>query len=265
MENQPSGAIKILAAIAFLIMVVVNGLANALPLNGVTTGQVSDSYPNLFAPTALTFAIWGVIYLLLAIYTLYQLGLFMGDKREIKAELLNKIGILFIISSLSNAAWVFSWHFDMIPLSMLFMVIILISLIYTMKLIVQEKLSLKEKLLIKLPFSVYFGWITVATIANATVLLVSLNWNGFGLSEPLWTVIILIVGMLIGAATAIRNRDAAYGLVLVWAYLGIYIKHTAPGGFAGQYPSVITTIMVCLILLLAAAVYSWIAGRRETA
>jgi hypothetical protein len=115
---------------------------------------------------------------------------------------------------------------------------------------------MREKIFIRLPFSVYFGWITVAAIANATVLLVSRGWNGFGIPEPVWAIAMIIVGMLIGAVTTIRNRDVAYGLVLVWAYSGILIKHTSAAGFAGQYPAIIITVAVCILLLLAAAAYS---------
>lgn len=262
MENRQKGTVKFLVIIAYLVMIIVNGLANWLPLNGITTGDVSDSYPNLFTPTGLTFAIWGIIYLLLAGYVLYQAGWFRGSENRVKAQMLDKVGGLFIISSLANVAWIFSWHYDLIPLSMLLMIVILVSLIYTMKTIMQYHLSLREKIFVKLPFSVYFGWITVATIANATVLLVSLNWNGFGIPASTWAVIMIIVGMLIGATTAIRNKDAAYGLVFVWAYVGIYIKHTSTGGLGGQYPEVVTTAIICIILMLAASAYSLAVGRK---
>ncbi|NLB51508.1 MAG: tryptophan-rich sensory protein [Syntrophomonadaceae bacterium] len=256
--------VQILAVLVYLVMVIVNGLANTLPLNGVTTGEVSEAYQNLFAPAGITFVIWGLIYLLLAVYVLYQVGLFQGDKSDVKGELLNKVGLLFIVSSLANAAWIFAWHYDLISLSMILMIVILLSLIYTMKYILQEELNSKEKFMIKLPFSVYFGWITVATIANATVLLVSLNWNGFNIAEPIWAVIIIITGMLIGGAVSIRYKDAVYSLVLVWAYAGIYIKHVSAAGFAGQYPSVITTVIICIIVLLAISAYSFITRRRHT-
>ncbi|MHB1132752.1 MAG: tryptophan-rich sensory protein [Chloroflexota bacterium] len=264
MENRQGGTtVAIVTAITFLVMVAVNALANALPINGVNTGQVSDSYPNLFAPAGLTFAIWGVIYLLLAGYTLYQLGLFQGDRETVKRGLLRRVSTIFSISSLANAAWIFSWHYRLIPLSMLLMVVILVCLILINQSLRNEQLSTREKAFVRLPFSVYFGWITVATIANATTLLVSLGWNGFGISEVAWTVVIIVVGMLIGTATLIRNRDIAYGLVLVWAYAGILIKHTSVNGFSGRYSEVIPTVVVCLLLFLAAATYVLFVGRRR--
>ncbi len=248
--------------ITYLIMIVVNALANILPINGQQTGQVSDAYPNLFAPAGVTFAIWGLIYLLLAAYVLYNLGLFQGDKSSVKKRLLKKIEVIFSVSSIANTAWIFSWHYHIIPLSMLLMIIILVCLIYIILLVNKEQLSIREKIFIRLPFSVYFGWITVATIANATALLVSLDWKGFGISEPVWTIIIISIGMIIAAVTTIRNRDIAYGLVPIWAYIGILIKHLSAGGFSGQYPGIIATVIACIVLLLGVLTYVVIARRR---
>jgi hypothetical protein len=262
--QKESNGIKILVAVTYLVMVGVNALANILPINGVNTGQVSASYPNLFAPAAITFAIWGVIYVLLGGYTLYHLGLFRTWQDVNKGELLNKIGLLFAVSSLANVAWIFSWHYFKISLSMLWMMVILVCLIIMVRIISQARLSQREKIFIRLPFSIYFGWITVATIANVTTLLVSWNWNGWGITEPVWAIIIIIVGLLIGAATAIKNRDIAYGLVIIWAYAGIYIKHTAASGFAGQYPAVIYTVIGCMVLMLAVLIYVFIAGPKTT-
>jgi len=141
----------------------------------------------------------------------------------------------------------------------------LASLIKIILILKRQKLSTKEKLLIKLPFSVYFGWITVATIANITTQLVDWNWNGFGISEPILTIVVLAVGAAIGIVTILSNKDIAYGLVLLWAFAGILIKHFSPDGFAGEYTGVITMV----ILSMAAFVVSITAvllkrkGKRE--
>lgn len=252
---------KFLVTLTFLGMVAVNALANILPINGQGTGEISDFYANLFAPAGLTFAIWGVIYLLLLVETLYQLELFAPVKTAASARLLEKVGIYFSISSIANTAWIFSWHYQIIALSMILMIIILGCLILINQTIKKESLAISEKFFIRLPFSVYFGWITVATIANATTLLVSLGWDGFGLPEVAWTVAIIVIGMLIGAATIVRNHDIAYGLVLIWAYAGILIKHTSDAGFAGQYPAVIYTTAACLVIFTAASLYTLLAKK----
>ncbi|MGO1368662.1 MAG: tryptophan-rich sensory protein, partial [Senegalia sp. (in: firmicutes)] len=144
--------IKVSVIITYIAMIATNALANILPINGLTTGEVSDSFENLFAPAGLTFSIWGLIYLLLGLYSLYQAGLFRDNNRRVK--LLNSVGIIFSISSIANAAWIFSWHYKVLSLSILLMLVILISLITIVK-----KIN-KEKLFISLPFSIYFGWIT---------------------------------------------------------------------------------------------------------
>ncbi len=255
LNNFVKTSVKISVAVTFVLMIVVNALANILPINGIGTGAISDSYQNLFAPAGITFSIWGIIYILLAAYTLYQIGYFQDKSSEAKGKLMDKIGIIFSLSSLANTVWIFTWHYMNIPLSMLLMLVILGCLIYINRMIYSAELDRKERIFISLPFSVYFGWITVATIANATILLVSLGWDGFVIPEPVWTIIILLVGLLIGCITLLRNRDYAYGLVLIWAYLGILIKHTATDGFAYSYFSVINTLVVCLIIFVLAELY----------
>ena len=127
-RKQKINATSIIVAITFILMVSVNTLANILPIAGITTGAVSDSFPNLFAPAGITFSIWGVIYLLLALYTLYQLGLFQKKQATDKA-LLTRLGNIFAFSSLINSIWIFCWHYKLIFFSLILMLFILLSLI----------------------------------------------------------------------------------------------------------------------------------------
>ena len=238
----------------YVAMIAMNALANALPINGRTTGGVSDAYPNLFAPAGLTFAIWGVIYLLLGAHVLYQLGLFREAATDAgdRAGLLNRVGVLFSLSSLANAAWILSWHYDFIGLSTVLLATMLVLLILITRTILGAELTGRERVFVRLPFSVYFGWITVATIANITVWLVSIGWDGFGIAESTWAVAIIAVGAVIGTAVILRDRDVAYGLVLVWAYLGIWIKHTSQSGFDGAYPLVSAAALAGIAVFVAA-------------
>jgi len=240
----------ILAVITFLGMVVVNALANILPINNTTTGDVSNAYPNLFAPAALTFSIWGVIYALLAAYTIYQTGIFQKKILTSTSSVFTDINSYYITSSVANILWIFSWHYRQIGISVIFMLVILYCLIKIADITKQLHLSTKENFLIRVPFSVYFGWITVATIANITTFLVSINWNGIGLTNQQWMVIILLVGAAIGLVRMLKDSSKAYGLVLIWAYFGIWIKHTSI--FASQYPPVITTVLICIGLFILA-------------
>ena len=241
---------SVLAVISFLGMVTVNALANILPFNNTTTGNVSNAYPNLFAPAAVTFSIWGVIYALLAAYTIYQTGIFQQKILTSTTQLFSDINTFYIMSSVANILWIFSWHYHQIGFSVIFMLAILFCLIKIADITKKLQLSPNDNFLIRVPFSVYFGWITVATIANITTFLVSINWNGFGLTNQLWMMIILIVGATIGLFRMLKDSNKAYGLVLIWAYVGIWIKHTS--NFASQYPSVITTVLICIGLFILA-------------
>ncbi len=253
---------SILVTITFILMVTVNALANILPIAGITTGEVSDSFPNLFAPAGITFSIWGFIYLLLGLYTLYQLGLFQKENAT-DAELLKRVGNLFAFSSLINAIWIFCWHYNVIFLSVILMLLILLSLI-TIHLVLRKiPMTCKEWFFIKLPFSIYFGWITVATIANVTALLVTLGFSGWGLSEPVWTSTLIIIGTLIGMTTAILARDIPYVATLIWAFAGILIKHTSASGFNRAYPVVIITVQGALVILVATVVLILVMKKKQ--
>ena len=242
--------LKIAVAVFFAGMVIVNALASILPINGQDTGAISDAYPNLFAPAGITFAIWRLIYLLLALFTVFQ---FFTPVSQVSQDRLTRLQILFIISSAANIAWIFSWHYMQIGLSLIFMLIILLTLILSDRQVSKQPLKLKEKLCLKLPFSVYFGWISVATVANVTTLLVDIGWDGAGLPDHLWMVLIIIIATLIALSVVTSRLNWAYGAVFVWAYIGILIKHLDPAIHNAQYIYVIITVSVSLGLIAAAS------------
>ncbi|NCU32970.1 MAG: tryptophan-rich sensory protein [Candidatus Moranbacteria bacterium] len=254
---------KSIVAFLFGGVLVVNYLANALPINGRNTGEISDAYQNLFAPAGVTFSIWGLIYLLLLGYTVYQFGFFYKDAFSRKAELIEKMNRYFIVNVIANIAWVFAWHYDYILVSVLLMGVLLFTLIRIADMHRVEKFSLWEKLFLQLPFSIYFGWITVATIANITVFLVSIGWDGFGMTDTFWTIFILLVGALIGVWRMTQDKNIVYILVFIWAYVGIYIKHISEQGFDGQYPNIIMTVFLCLVLFVIFGVRLLISQKRQ--
>ena len=221
-------SLSILNLFGFLGTVAVNTLAVTLPLNNKTTQELSDQYPNLFVPAGITFSIWGIIYILLAIFVIYQLIVTFG-KDESGFSPFKKIGYLFFISSILNISWIFSWHYEIVPLSLLIMLLLLGSLlaIYLRLGVGKKGVTKKEQSLVHLIFSIYLGWITIATIANVTALLVDLNWNRFGLSEQFWAVAVIIVGIAITLAVLFRRQDIYYCLVVDWALLGILLKRIA--------------------------------------
>lgn len=218
------GLVPVVNLVTLLITLVVNGLANALPINGNTTAAVSDQFPVFFVPAGYVFAIWGVIYLALIAFTVYQLLPSQRDNPRLK-----RIGWWFAVGNLANAAWIFFWHYEVFPVTLALMLVLLVSLliIYTGLNDGHKAATLKERLLVDVPFSIYLGWITVATVANATDLLYWLGWNGASVSPQLWAVIMLVVATALAVLMSLRHRDVAYVAVIVWAFVGIAVKQSA--------------------------------------
>ncbi|HUV53798.1 MAG TPA: hypothetical protein VMW03_01190 [Candidatus Krumholzibacteriaceae bacterium] len=208
-------------ALSFAAVVVVNALANILPLNNVTTAELSDSYPNYFVPAGYVFTIWGVIYLLLLGFTVRQLR--RGGE---EAETLRKIGWLFMMSSVFNVVWIFLWHWRQVALSLVAMFGLLASLIgiYLRLDIGRAQASRDQRIYYHLPFSVYLGWITVAPIANIVAFLVSSGWESYGVAAAYWTVLVIAVALALTLVNLWTRGDVAYSLVIVWALSGIVYK-----------------------------------------
>ena len=214
------GLRPVLNIAAFIVVVLVNALANILPLNGLTTGAISDSFPSLFTPAGYVFAIWGLIYLLLGVFVVVQA--LPGQRNNPRLE---RLGYLFVLSCALNIAWLFSWHFLLIPLSMLVMLGLLgtLILIYERLEIGKHEVTRVEALAVRLPFSVYLGWITVATVANASVTLLELGVRG-GWGAPFWAFVAVLAATAIGLTVLRRRGDVAFVTVLIWAFLGIAVR-----------------------------------------
>jgi hypothetical protein len=234
--------------LGFLGTVAVNALANVLPINNITTGALSDLYPNLFVPAGLTFAIWGLIYVLLGIFVIYPLIPSVRRDPQ-KVDFVQKIGPLFFISCLANIGWIFAWHYQILPLSLIFMLILLgcLLFIYLRLNVGKSETTRAERYFAHLPFSVYLGWITIATIANVTALLVNINWNTWGLSEQFWAVAVIIVGIAIALSMLFTRKDIYYSLVVAWALLGILLKRLSVATVPDQSVVIVTIIGLVLI------------------
>jgi hypothetical protein len=240
--------LSILNLLGFLGTVVVNALANILPLNGITTGELSDLYPNLFVPAGLTFAVWGLIYVLLGIFVIYPLVPRIGRDPQ-KVDFVQKIGPLFFISCIANIGWIFAWHYQILPLSLIFMLILLgcLLFIYLRLNVGKSETTRAERYFAHLPFSVYLGWITIATIANVTALLVNINWNTWGLGEQFWAVAVIVVGIAIALSMLFTRKDIYYSLVVDWALLGILLKRLSVTTVPDQSVVVVTIVGLVLI------------------
>jgi translocator protein len=201
---------------------VLNGASNAIPLNNRSTAQISDSFNVLFVPAGYVFAIWGVIYLFMLAYMVYQaLPAHRQDER------LRRTGWLFAAANVLNGTWIVFWHYATLNylaslVTMLGLLAALVA-IYLRLDIGRASYSGAAKWAVAGTFSVYLGWITVAAIANIEDVL-SLYWNGAPLSATAWTLILLAAGVVIGGIMSFTRRDVGYALVLVWAFSGISVR-----------------------------------------
>jgi benzodiazapine receptor len=246
---------QVVNVLAVVVTIAINGLANALPLNGQTTGAISDRFQVYFVPAGYVFSIWGLIYLALIAFAIYQA---LPGQRE--NPRLRRIGYLFAVSCLANVAWLFLWHYEIFPLTLVAMVALLLSLIavYLRLGIGRAPVSAAEKWLVHIPFSIYLGWITVATVANVTSLLDYLGWSGWGIGPQAWAVIMLVVGAGIASAVGLTRGDVAYMLVIVWAFAGIAVKHAAT-------PVVAIAAWVTAALVVVMLVVGWLRQRKLAA
>jgi len=239
--------------VTVIFALTVNILASALPLNGQNTGEISDRFQVYFVPAGYVFAIWFFIFSGWIVFAIYQ---FQPARKE--SPRLRRLGYVFAISNIANAAWLFAWHYNFFGLSVLIMLSLLGLLIvsYLRLDVNQSFVSRAERWSVDIPFSVYLGWITVATVANITSWLYSVGWNGFGISAPAWAVVMIAVASLVGLVMAITRRDAAYLFVLVWSFIGIAVKQTPA-------PEVVLSAWIAAVLMLVLAIYSL--TRRQTA
>tara|TARA_B100000029_G_C17421181_1_gene904367 strand:+ start:161 stop:952 length:792 start_codon:yes stop_codon:yes gene_type:complete len=232
--------VKYLSLFLYSVMIYTNYLANALPIGGITTGEVSDLLDNLFTPSGFTFSIWGVIYL--SLFT-FLISLFkISDNLK---PFIEKILFLFNINCLLNISWIFVWHYKLFPISLLIMLCLLYNLILISRIIKNHHKAFQSFYMYKITsfsFSIYFGWITVATVANFTGLLVSFEWGGFGISQEIWTSLIILVATGIASFTFLKNKAIWYLLPIIWAFYGIYFKHTT-GVLENNYPLIIYALL----------------------
>jgi len=244
---------RLINALTLAGMLVVNALANSLPLNGKTTADISAAYPVLFTPAGYVFSIWGLIYLALIGFTVFQaLPAQSGNKR------IDRIGGWFALANVLNTLWLFAWHWEVLWVSVLLMLGLLASLlvIYNrLEIGLHERLSPQEQTLVDFPFSLYLGWISVATIANVSAALYASGWNGFGLADETWAIIMIGVTAILGLLMIRRRNAFAYPVVLIWALIGIRVR-------LDQIASVGTAAAAVAFILLLYLVFRLLRARQ---
>ena len=219
---------------AFAVMILLNVLSNALPINGQSMPEISAKYPSLFTPAGFTFSIWGVIYLALLVFVVWQA--LPAQRNDAK---LAAISLPFKINCLMNALWLIAWHFDLVELSLVLMFAILGTLILIYRRLISKAdiVPFSRHLVLYTPFSLYTGWITLATIANLSVVQTANGWDDIGLSAVQWTLLKLALAGSIGATMVLRNNDVVFALVVAWAAYGIAVQQAATPAVAGAATS----------------------------
>lgn len=247
------GLRQIANLLTVILALTVNALAVALPLNGQDTGEISDRFQVYFVPAGYVFSIWSVIFIGWIAFTVFQLLPSQKDNPRLR-----RLGYLFALSNLVNAAWLFCWHYNQFGLSVIVMLILLGLLIasYLRLNVNRSEVPVSEYWSVDVLFSIYLGWITVATVANVSDWLYFVGWDAFGIAPQIWAVIMLGVASLLGLAMALARRDAAYLGVLVWAFIGIAIKQTAA-------PVVVWSAWIAAAVMFGLALFSLY--RRRTA
>lgn len=251
MSSRNQSLIRSLNIVVFVVTVAVNSLAGATTLlNGRTSGQVSDTYPTLITPAGFTFSIWSIIYILLGLFVVYQA--LPGKQNK---PYLERISFLFILSGLLNMFWLFLWHYGFITSSVILMFGLLASLIaiYLRLDIGKADVSLKDRICVHLPFSVYMGWITVASIANVSVALTFVGWDAGGIDPAIWAMLVIAVALLITLIIIATRKDVGYSLVIIWALGGIMAKQSDNQTMFWATGASIVVILIALATMAVAS------------
>ena len=217
---------QMVVSLTVLITIVINVLADALPINGLNTGKISDIFKVYFVPAGYVFAIWGIIYIGLIAYAVYQALPAQRENPRLQAT-----GWWVVLGGLANCAWIFLWHYEQFIGTLCAMLVLLATLIvvYLSLGIRRTKVSSGETWAVHIPFSIYLGWITVATVANVSDVLDSLHPLGFSSVAATWMVIMLAAVLIISGLMNFLHRDVAYAMVILWALAGIAVKFPLAG------------------------------------
>jgi TspO/MBR family len=237
---------QIVVILVILATITINVLANALPINGKNTGEISDTFNTYFVPAGYVFSIWGIIYIGLIAYAVYQALPAQRENPRLQAT-----GWWVALGGLANSAWIFLWHYERFVWTLAAMLTLLATLIivYLQLRPNRAPVTAGETWAARVPFSIYLGWISVATIANVSDVLDYVGWNRFGHSAGLWMILILVVVVVLASAMNFLRRDVAYAAVILWALAGIGVKFPQSG-------IITTSIWVAFFFVLATLLIS---------
>lgn len=237
MNNTQFSLLLVSNVLAYLVMLIINILSQFAYLNGMTTAEISSEYINLFTPAGITFAIWSIIYIFMLVFVIYQ---FIGRRQR----LVKKVAPFFLLTCVFNVLWIIAWHYTT-PLFSLIAIFLLWLFLWVI-----NDTSKDMVWYIKAGFSIYYAWITIATVASVFVYLSSMNLTKFdSIIYQALTILAILFAMYLAVIKTKRDRDYAYGLTIMWALAGIVIKHLSITGFNGKYPVIVGASIISIIYI----------------
>lgn len=259
--------LAVLNFLAFTFHLTLSYLVQLKYFSTLDVGQVSARHDTVFAPAGITFVIWGVIYLSLLTFCFFHLYIAFSKSDLLQTNLdTQNMGWLFIINNLATGFWLLAWVNEELLVSVILIVIQLVTLVFIS---VKAHISSPDrpisiKIFTQFPLSIYFAWICIATIANVSAYLKSINWSGLGISESYWTIIMIGAATLISLFVILVRRNIPFGFVLLWALYGIVLKRQQvnPIDFEIVINAAYSAFVVILIALIIRIVSGFKSGKK---
>ncbi len=218
MSNNSERVKQFLVIVATVGVIAFNYLAASGALGGIETGAVSDKYPTRVTPAGYAFAIWSLIYLGIAAFSIYQ-------ALPKNLERFRSLRTAYISSCAANCAWLYFWHQEAILISVAMIFLLLGSLVY-----INARLRTTETngefWLAKFPFGVYFGWVTAAAIVNAAIALVYLNVQVSDLLAVRLGAGLILIATALGIIIRFKLNNVFYSLAIAWALTAIAVEQS---------------------------------------
>lgn len=251
--KQP--VLLILNTLTLIFALVLNSLQGSVLFDGVTVGEISNTYNSLIAPAGYAFAIWGIIYLMLILFVVNQWVAWYRNKQDRE---LKQTGIWFAMSNMANGLWIVAWLNGYFGLSVIIIFILLLSLIV---LTIRLKLEvwnapMRTIAFVWWPITIYLGWIVVASVANVAVWLVSMNWNGGIFTPVTWTIIMIGMATLIYLSLIFTRNMREAALVGIWAFIAIAMKHW------NIYDQIVNAALIASVILFIAILWHAFKNRK---
>jgi len=263
-QKKEAAGLRLSNTILYVLMIAANAAFEILALNGVTTAEVSARNDTLLTPPGFTFSIWGVIYAWLFLWILYQHGWFHRKDEGDNPDLVYAVSMFFIISSVGNIGWLYAWHYEFLYLSLVFIVLLWASLFLANGRLNREVRTRKETFFVKMPFSIYFAWVTAALAVNFLVVFNSLTGMVSGLTQEGLAVGSIIIILLFAEYFVIRYRDFVIGLTAMWVFAGLIYRYYDLEIDAGAETRILLLASIGSgVLLLSLLVAGWMSRNKS--